>query len=221
MYQREHTGGPKVAAREVSDAREDRMSSGRLRRALSVAAITGLTVMALSVVAGTVVESRGPAADQLPQVSLSTPDDTGTIVAEVTTSSSASAPTSAPSAPAPTTTTASVLVVQSSPPRSYSAVGGRVTQPAATTARPTATTARPATTQSPAPTTTVRTVPRPVPTATTVPRTTVTTTKTSHGEKTTTTLRASSTTTTTSRASSTTATTDHVVVPPTVRDDDD
>ena len=145
-----------------------------MKRVLSVAAITGLTILALSVVAGTVVESRGPGADQLPQVSLPTPIDAGVVVAEVT---SPSVP-QAPSTLAPTTTTVLGSRHEAGRTRSLSAVGGRVTQPTRNTAGPTTTYTPPATTRAPSPTTTER-VPHPPAglhrTATTVPHTWVTT----------------------------------------------
>lgn len=187
------------------------MRSATLRRVLSVTAIMGLTILALSVVAGTVVESRGPGADQLPQVSLPPAlIDAGVVVAEVT---SASVP-QASSTLAPTTTTALAPVTTAGRSRSYSAIGGRVTQPARNTAAPTTTYAPPVTTQAPSPTTTERDpIPRPVytGTATTVPRTWVTIAPTKPADR----------TTTTTDADSSTKTTDHVVVPPTVREGDD
>jgi hypothetical protein len=186
------------------------MKSATLKRALSVTAITGLTILALSVVAGTVVESRGPGADQLPQVSLPTLIDAGVVVAEVTSPSVAHAP----STQAPTTTTVPAPVATTGRTRSFSAVGGRVTQPSRNTAAPTATYAPPATTRAPSPTTTERdTIPRPVytATATTIPHTWVTTAPTRPTDRTTTTIH----------VDSSTKTTYHVVVPPTVREGDD
>lgn len=208
------------------------MRSAKLKQALSVAALAGLTVIALSVVTGTLIESRGPAADQLPQMTLPDPFNAGVVIAEATLPSTSST-SSALSTLAPTTTSVSVLVADSSPPRRFSSVGGRVTQRAPATAGTTlSTTTHLSITQVPAPQTTVRTpIPRPVPTATTVPTTWVTVARTKTTERTTTTLqrspRTSTTlhesprTTTTLHESPRTSTTNHVVVPPTVREDDD
>jgi hypothetical protein len=188
------------------------MRSDTMRRVLSVTAVTGLTILALSVVAGTVVESRGPGADQLPQVSLPAVIDAGVVVAEVT---SPSVP-QAPSTLAPTTTTVPVPapVTTVGRTRSLSAVGSRVTRPTRNTAAPTTTYAPLAITQVPSSATTERDpIPRPVYTATvtTVPHTWVTIAPTKPTDRTTTTIH----------LDSTTKTTDHVVVPPTVRESDD
>ena len=146
---------PNLAARGDSMQRDDRMRSATLRRVLSVTAITGLTIIALSVVAGTVVESRGPGADQLPQVSLPTPIDAGVVVAEVT---SVRPCRQAPSTLAPTTTTVPAPG-HDGPARPAvsvpSAAGStRPTRNTDGTDRPL--TAPLATTQAPAPTTTER-----------------------------------------------------------------
>lgn len=154
-----------------------------LKRVLSAAVITGLTFMALSVVASTVVESRGPGADQLPQVSLPAPMDAGVVVAEATTSS-------APSTLAPTVTTASTP----------------------TTTAPTATPSDSATTQPAVPTTIASNpVPRPFSTVGTVSVTEPPKERDEHRER----------TTTTRPESLASSTTDHVVVTPTVRENDD
>ncbi len=210
MYEQRARGQAESGRQGVFDARVNRMRTATLRRVLSVTAITGLTILALSVVAGTVVESRGPGADQLPQVSLPTLIDAGVVVAEVT---SPSVP-QAPSTLAPTTTTVPAPVTTAGRTRSFSAVGGRVTQPTRNTAGPTTTYTPPVTTQAPSPTTTERyPIPRPVytATATTVPHTWVTTAPT----------KSTYWTTTTIHADSSTKTTDHVFVPPTVREGDD
>lgn len=135
------------------------MRSVTLKRVLGAAAIMGLTFMALSVVASTVVESRGPRASQLPHVSLPARMDAGVAVAEVTSSS-------APPTTEPTITTVSTP----------------------TTTGPTATLSHPATTQPPAPTTTANNpVPRPLSAVPTVSGTEPTTKNAEHRERTTTT----------------------------------
>jgi|GEM_PF-3400250 len=182
-----------------------------LKRALSVAAVVSLTVLAFSVVAGALIESRGPGPDRLPQVSLSTPIEAGALVAEVTSPSGTSP--SGTSAPSSTTTIMPVIVTAYRPPRNLSATGSRVTHPT-----PTATIARPVISERPTTTTTEHvSIPRPLVTAAS-PQTVVTTPKVRPGERTTTTRPEKSTTTL--AESSTTTTLRHVFVPPTVREGD-
>lgn len=182
------------------------MMSMTFKRVLAVATTIGLAIIALSVVTGTLVETRGPRADRLPEVSLASPIDVGAVVAEV---GSPSAP-SVSSTAAPTTTAVTSLVVASGPSHGSSATVGESTRSIASVGGSVSTPSRPAVTTLPEPPTTLPSgTTRAVPTATTIPK----------AEESTKTKTGTHSTTTTAEDSSTTTTSDHEVVPPTVRED--